>query len=76
MSDLFFEKYFNSIFTNISQVNTDKLISITKMILNMKLKGGKIIIVGNGGSAAIASHVSVDFTKACKIRTINFNEAR
>ena len=35
----------------------------------------KIILVGNGGSAAMASHVSVDLTKSCKIRAINFNEA-
>ena len=30
---------------------------------------------GNGGSAAIASHVSVDLTKNTKIRALNFNEA-
>ena len=35
----------------------------------------KIIIAGNGGSAAMASHVAVDFTKAAGIRAINFNEA-
>ena len=33
------------------------------------------MIAGNGGSAAMASHVSVDFTKAAKIRAMNFNEA-
>ena len=32
-------------------------------------------MVGNGGSAAMASHVSVDLTKMCNIRGINFNEA-
>ncbi|MBT5087208.1 MAG: SIS domain-containing protein, partial [Deltaproteobacteria bacterium] len=37
--------------------------------------GNKIILVGNGGSAAMASHVAVDFTKATGIRAINFNEA-
>ena len=37
--------------------------------------GKKIILVGNGGSAAMASHVAVDFTKAAGIRAINFNEA-
>ena len=37
--------------------------------------GNKIIVVGNGGSAAMASHVAVDFTKAAGIRAINFNEA-
>ena len=34
----------------------------------------KIIFAGNGGSAAMASHAAVDFTKQGGIRAINFNE--
>ena len=30
--------------------------------------------MGNG-KCRMAAHVSVDFTKACKIRSVNFNEA-
>ena len=41
----------------------------------MHKDGKKIIIAGNGGSAAMASHVAVDLTKAAGIRAINFNEA-
>ena len=41
----------------------------------VKASGRKIIIAGNGGSAALASHVAVDFTKAACVRAINFNEA-
>ncbi len=37
--------------------------------------GGKTMIMGNGGSASIASHVAVDFSKNAKIRMVNFNEA-
>ena len=33
------------------------------------------MIFGNGGSAAIASHVSVDLTKNANIRCVNYNEA-
>ena len=33
------------------------------------------MIFGNGGSAAIASHVSVDLTKNAGIRCSNYNEA-
>ena len=33
------------------------------------------MIFGNGGSAAIASHFSVDLTKNSKIRCVNFNES-
>ncbi|MBF0619425.1 MAG: SIS domain-containing protein [Candidatus Omnitrophica bacterium] len=36
---------------------------------------GKVILAGNGASAAIASHVSVDLTKTAGVRAINFNEA-
>ena len=45
------------------------------MIWRAHISGGKIIFVGNGGSAAMASHLSVDLTKAAGIRAINFNEA-
>ena len=34
-----------------------------------------VYLIGNGGSAAIASHVSVDLTKNARIRSVNFNEA-
>lgn len=40
-----------------------------------KANGAKIIFAGNGASAAIASHVSVDFTKQAGVRGLNFNEA-
>jgi D-sedoheptulose 7-phosphate isomerase len=35
----------------------------------------KIIIAGNGGSAAIASHCAVDLTKNAGVRCVSFNEA-
>lgn len=37
-------------------------------------QGKKAIFAGNGGSAAIASHCAVDFTKSAGIRCVNFNE--
>jgi D-sedoheptulose 7-phosphate isomerase len=36
--------------------------------------GNKIMIVGNGGSAAIASHTAIDFSNAGKMRTMAFND--
>lgn len=46
-----------------------------ELVKEIKNRNKKIIIVGNGGSAAMASHVSVDMTKVGKVRTINFNES-
>ncbi len=38
-----------------------------EMIHALKLDGGKLIFIGNGGSAAIASHQATDFIRACAI---------
>lgn len=38
-------------------------------------RGNKVIFIGNGGSAAIASHMAVDWTKNGGIRSIALNDA-
>ena len=53
----------------------DKIINVKDILINSKKNNSKILIFGNGGSAAIASHVSVDLTKNANIRSVNFNEA-
>jgi D-sedoheptulose 7-phosphate isomerase len=37
--------------------------------------GNKIMFIGNGGSASIASHLSIDFSKNGKLRSMAFNDA-
>ena len=53
----------------------EKIISTKNILIQAKKNNAKIMIFGNGGSAAIASHVSVDLTKNANIRSVNFNEA-
>ena len=53
---------------------SDQLIQLKQDLLQTHRNGKKVIIAGNGGSAAMASHVAVDFTKQGGIRTVNFNE--
>ena len=38
-------------------------------------RGNKLIFIGNGGSAAIASHMAVDYSKNGHMRSIAFNDA-
>ena len=71
----FFENYFEILSNKTSSINYESLIEIAKRIKSVNLSKGKIILIGNGGSAAIASHVAIDLTKAANIRSINFNEA-
>ncbi len=73
----FINNFFYQLKTIIQSSNQhyDNLIKVKKIFIKCVRNGGKIILVGNGGSAAIASHVSVDLSKNAGIRSINFNEA-
>ena len=71
----YFSQYFETISEGLKSINSSQLEKASTMILEAHQSGKKIIVVGNGGSAAMASHVAVDFTKAAGIRAINFNEA-
>ena len=71
----FYHKFFNQIGDLLNQSDISSLDKIAQNISSLKKKKNKVIIFGNGGSAAISSHVSVDLTKNAKIRSINFNEA-
>lgn len=53
----------------------DGLIQLKNLLTKVKAEGKKAIFAGNGGSAAIASHCAVDFTKCARTRCVNFNEA-
>ena len=72
----FLKQYNKDIFNliNNSYKENKKIIKIKDILLKTKKKN-KVIICGNGGSAATSSHVAVDFTKAAGIRAVNFNEA-
>src|ERR1700744_2266039 len=37
--------------------------------------GNKVIFIGNGGSAGIASHLAIDFSKNGGMRSLAFNDA-
>ena len=71
----FFNNYFQLINDGIRSVDTSKLILVSEIIIKTNKSGGKIFIVGNGGSAAIASHAAIDFTKAANIPANTFNES-
>ena len=53
----------------------ENLVRVSNIIKDTSQNGKKTLIFGNGGSAAIASHFSVDLTKNAKIRCVNFNES-
>ena len=77
MNDIdFIRDYINRYKSSLFDTDVSEQISeMKRLLLEMKKMSKKAIIAGNGGSAAMASHVAVDFTKQGGIRTVYFNEA-
>ena len=75
MPQINFKKaYLTKIKRHLDKLNIKNIDKLQKLIIETSIKGKKVIICGNGGSAATASHVSVDLTKNANIKSINFNE--
>ena len=78
MSDHQFIKNYLQDFIELLQPNDEsieELVKVRNLLLEVSSSNKKVLIFGNGGSAAIASHFSVDLTKNAKLRCLNFNEA-
>ncbi len=72
---IYAEKYFEEMqeaIENIDQDIVDKVIGIWKVFqntnINFRLGDNRIFIIGNGGSHAIAEHISTDLNKRCKVK--------
>jgi D-sedoheptulose 7-phosphate isomerase len=50
------------------------LAAIARLVLETGAAGKKLLFIGNGGSAAIASHMATDYTKNIGIRALAFND--
>ena len=74
-----YSKYFKNYTKSINEIldNVDSnLIEKSVKIINKIIKQNKrIFIIGNGGSASIASHVSVDFAKVARVGSSTFNNS-
>lgn len=68
----YLDQYKESIFNNDVM---DGLVELQSLLEEANLNGKKTMLMGNGASASIASHVSVDLSKAAGIRATCFNES-
>jgi D-sedoheptulose 7-phosphate isomerase len=75
MENIFFENFNELLTKSINSIDNNQLVNAAEILKGVKNTGKKIIVVGNGGSAAMASHVAVDLTKAAGCRAVTFNEA-
>lgn len=70
-----YKKFYDDIASRLGDAPADMLDAVSHLFRAAKTSRKKVILAGNGGSAAIASHVSVDLTKAAGIRSVCFNES-
>jgi len=72
--------FLNSYFSKISKALTldnnvsEKIIKTKFLFEKCAKRKGRVVFFGNGGSAGIASHLSVDLNKNAKIPSISFND--
>ena len=71
----FLNHYYKNIYESLLSAQAQDLKLVADIFHKTKKNGGKIILCGNGGSAAMASHVAVDLTKAARYRATNFSDA-
>ena len=79
------ENYFSNLSDNLGKVKVtegekspgffDAIESVGQLAMAQSETGKKIIFIGNGASASIASHMSTDFWKNGGIRAVAFNDA-
>jgi D-sedoheptulose 7-phosphate isomerase len=70
----FFLDYFDEISRRVKEADLKALDRLVSTFRQTQDRGRKVILVGNGGSASMASHVSVDLTKVARVRSVTFNE--
>lgn len=56
-----------------SKTNKKALIKVIKLLKNTKKIRSTVYLIGNGGSAAIAEHMAIDFTKNAGLRAMVFS---
>ncbi len=68
-----FDRYFDLYREALLENRPDEdLLRLRHEILQTRDSGGKVLIAGNGGSAAIADHCALDFTKNAGVRMVSF----
>jgi D-sedoheptulose 7-phosphate isomerase len=81
----FTDNYYSDLFSVINSIRitdgngrnmtfSEGIDRVYTFIISQAKTGNKIIFIGNGGSAAISSHMAIDFWKNGKIKAISFND--
>ena len=73
---IFLDSYFSKMHKTLSLDKNlhDNIVKTKVLFEKCSKRKGRVVFFGNGGSATIASHLSVDLNKNAKIQSISFND--
>ena len=77
-SDLFDSIIKKTVYTNKANELLNVEFGFSKMVellTKNNKNGGAIYLLGNGGSAAVASHILTDFVNACRLRAFTLHDS-
>lgn len=75
--NVFLSDYWSRLVTagEIDADKKSKIAEIRKLWLKARDAGGRVIFLGNGGSAGMASHLAIDLSKNARVPALNFDVA-
>ncbi|MCU0372776.1 MAG: SIS domain-containing protein [Ignavibacteria bacterium] len=65
----YINRYFNEVLKVVDKLKRESILQIVKKLSELRKAGGRLFILGVGGSAANASHAVNDFRKICGIES-------
>jgi D-sedoheptulose 7-phosphate isomerase len=71
----FYAAFFDEVKARLADASAEELEALCDVLRATRAGNRKVLLAGNGASAAIASHVSVDLTKTAGVRAVCFNES-
>ena len=69
------DDYITGLENTLKAVSRSEVQAVVDFLFDALFEDRQVFIIGNGGSASIASHVSVDFAKVARVRSSTFNNA-
>ena len=66
---MFFSDYSKRLTESLDEINWTEVLQLSKELLSAKIRGSRIFLCGNGGSAANANHIANDLVYAVTERT-------
>ncbi len=67
MTDQHIDQYFPQVETIVDQIDKQQIVAVVEALVELRKGGGRLFVLGVGGSAGNSSHAANDFRKLCAL---------